>query len=256
MRVPVLILRTDGTNCDAETAYALELAGAQPHLVHMNQLRRRERRLTDYPLMVIPGGFTYGDDIAAGKILAVELTSFLREEIEAFLARDGLVLGICNGFQVLVRTGLLPFGTLGKMQAVLMPNTRGRFECRWVRLRVERSPSLFTRDWGEETVEWQAAHGEGCFYASEATLTAIEAQGLVAFRYVDPEGQPTQAYPYNPNGSLHAIAGVTDPSGRILGLMPHPERLVLPSQHPNWRRGPVSPTGIQLFRNALRVLRG
>ncbi|RDV81294.1 phosphoribosylformylglycinamidine synthase I [Ammonifex thiophilus] len=256
MRVPVLILRTDGTNCDVETAYAFELAGAEPHLVHVNQLRRREVRLTDYRLLVIPGGFTYGDDIAAGKILAVELTSFLREEIGEFLAKGGLVLGICNGFQVLVRTGLLPFGRLGEVQAVLMPNAKGRFECRWVRLRVEKSPSLFTRGMEGQVVEWQAAHGEGCFYTNAEQLKTIEEQGLVAFRYVDAEGRPTQEYPDNPNGSLNAIAGLSDPTGRILGVMPHPERFVLPTQHPNWRRKKIPPAGFFIFQNAVRAAGG
>ncbi|MEW6183938.1 MAG: phosphoribosylformylglycinamidine synthase I [Bacillota bacterium] len=252
MRPPVIVLRTDGTNCDAETAYAFELAGGAPQLVHINQLRSGKERLNGYRILVIPGGFSYGDDVHSGKILAVELTSFLRDEISRFAAAGGLVLGICNGFQVLVRTGLLPFGRIGSIDAALMVNNSARFECRWIRLRVEESRCLFTRGAAGRVVEFQAAHGEGRFYTDAATRDEVEKRGLVAFRYVDADGSPTQSYPENPNGSLNAVAGITDPSGRVMGLMPHPERNCLPTHHPNWRRRPgIPPDGLFVFENAV-----
>jgi phosphoribosylformylglycinamidine synthase len=247
-----MIMRTDGTNCDVETAYAFEMAGAAPRLVHVNQLRSGEEKLSAYKILALPGGFSYGDDVHSGKVLAVELTSFLRDEIGGFIASGGLVIGICNGFQVLVRTGLLPFGEIGSISATLMVNDSARFECRWVRLRIEESPSVFTRGAAGRTIELQVAHGEGRFYTDAATLAEIERRGLAAFRYVDREGRPTRGYPDNPNGSLNAIAGVTDPEGRIIGLMPHPERNCLPTQHPNWRRrqGTVA-DGLFIFENAV-----
>mgnify|MGYP000277143762 CR=1 FL=1 len=252
MRPPVMVLRTDGTNCDVETAYAFELAGGAPRLVHINRLRSGKEKLSAYRILVIPGGFSYGDDVLSGKILAVELASFLREEINRFVAAGGLVLGICNGFQVLVRTGLLPFGEIGPVRTTLMVNDSARFECRWVRLRVEESPSVFTRGAAGRVVEFQVAHGEGRFFTDAATLDEIERRGLVAFRYVDARGRPTQDYPDNPNGSLNAIAGITDPTGRIIGLMPHPERNILPHHHPNWRRlKDYVPAGRFIFENAV-----
>jgi len=255
MKPPVCVLRTDGTNCDLETAWAFEKCGGAPQLVHVNELRTGSRKLADFGLLVIPGGFSYGDDVHSGKILAVELTSFLREALAEFVSRGRPVLGICNGFQVLVRTGLLPYARIGEIAATLMANDSGRFECRWVRMRVE-GESVFTRGLKGRTVTFQAAHGEGKFYAPPETLADIEASGQVAFRYVDRSGAPTAAYPDNPNGSLNAIAGLTDPSGLILGLMPHPERFVETTQHPNWRRGlEGEPDGLALFRNAIRYAR-
>jgi len=255
VRPPVIVLRTDGTNCDVETAFAFELAGGAPRLVHVNRLRSGKEKLNRYKILAIPGGFSYGDDVHSGKILAVELISFLREEISGFIAGGGLVLGICNGFQVLIRTGLLPFGELGRIRTTLMVNDSARFECRWVRLRVEQSACVFTRGRAGEVVEFQVAHGEGRFFTENATLEEIEARRLVAFRYVGPDDRPAQDYPENPNGSLNAVAGLTDPSGRIMGLMPHPERNILAHHHPNWRRlrDPLSvgTAGRFIFENAV-----
>jgi phosphoribosylformylglycinamidine synthase len=255
MKPPVCILRTDGTNCDVETAWALEKCGGAPRMVHVNELRSGNRKLADFSILVIPGGFSYGDDVHSGKILAVELTSFLRAALADFVARGCPILGICNGFQVLVRTGLLPHTRLGEISATLMANDSGRFECRWVRMRIE-GDSIFTRGLAGQTVTYQVAHGEGKFYASPAVLKNLEAGSQVVFRYVDAGGSPTAAHPDNPNGSLNAIAGVADPSGLILGLMPHPERLVETTQHPNWRRGSAGePDGLPLFKNAVRYAR-
>ncbi|MDQ0286011.1 phosphoribosylformylglycinamidine synthase [Desulfofundulus luciae] len=248
----VCVLRTDGTNCDRETGYAFERAGGDPHLVHVNQLRAGKKKLTEYQILVIPGGFSYGDDVHSGKILAVELTSFLKEQLQEFVDSGKPVLGICNGFQVLVRTGLLPAAKMGDIRTTLMHNDSGRFECRWVHLRVEDTPCIFTRGLAGRVLHFQAAHGEGKFYTDAQTLAGIEAGKQVVFRYSTSNGDPTSIYPHNPNGSLAAIAGICDPSGRVLGLMPHPERFVDLTQHPNWRRQQFhEPHGLPIFRNAV-----
>lgn len=253
----VCILKTDGTNCDVELFYAFEKFGGQPEYVHVNQLRDRSKRLQDFPILALPGGFSYGDDIASGKILAVELTSFFSEELKRFTTRpDTLLIAICNGFQTLIRTGLLPFGNLGNMNATLTNNDSGHFECRWVRLKPEKSTCAFlqkTHDIGWYSVN----HGEGKFYANNKTLKAIEKSGLVVFRYVDQNGNPTQHYPENPNGSLNAIAGICDPTGRIFGMMPHPEKFVDSTQYPNWRREKITkPHGAFLFEEMIQFVKG
>ena len=245
MKPKVLVLKTEGTNCDEELFFAFKIAGGDPKIVHVNELRGKSENLKKYNILAIPGGFSYGDDIVSGKILAVELTSFFSEELKKFTERkDTLIIGICNGFQVLVRTGLLPFGTIGKMQATLTNNDSGHFDCRWVNLRIEKNNKcVFLRHpdppVGEErsdTISLQVAHGEGKFFADAKIIEKVEKEKLVVFRYADSFGKPTQKYPDNPNGSLNAIAGITDPTGRILGLMPHPERFIFSEQHPNWRR--------------------
>lgn len=251
MKPKVCILRTDGTNCDLETLYAVEKAGGEGHLVHVNQLRSGYRKLSDYQLLILPGGFTYGDDVHSGKILAVELISFLQEQLLEFVTHGNLILGICNGFQVLVRTGLLPGGRPGKIAATLINNDSGRFECRWVNLVVENTNCVFTRGMEHSIVSYQVAHGEGKFFTEIPTLDSIEKSGQVVFRYCTPVGEPTSDYPANPNGSLNAIAGICDPSGRIMGLMPHPERFIEPYHHPNWRRRALQPHGLAIFTNAI-----
>ncbi|MEW5954447.1 MAG: phosphoribosylformylglycinamidine synthase I [Bacillota bacterium] len=253
MKPRVCVLRTDGTNCDLETSYAFQKAGGEPGLVHVNQLRSGAEKLAGFNILVIPGGFSYGDDVHSGKVLAVELTSFLREQLSQFVASGKLILGICNGFQVLVRTGLLPGGTPGNITATLMTNDSGRFECRWVNMAVEKTNCIFTLGMEGRQINFQSAHGEGKLYTSPQALAEIETNGQVVFRYTGPDGKPTAGYPHNPNGSLNAIAGICDLSGRILGLMPHPERFVESTQHPNWRRHQdVEPHGLQLFQNAVR----
>lgn len=248
----VCVLRTDGINCDEETFYAFEKAGASCRMVHVNQLRCNEERLADYQVLALPGGFSYGDDVHSGKILAVELTSFLKEQMQEFVAAGKLMIGICNGFQVLVRTGLLPDRGIGTISTTLMGNDSGHFECRWVDLLVERSHCVFTRGMEGAVISIQVAHGEGKFYTDPQTLQEIEDRGQVVFRYAGPDGRPTVLYPANPNGSLNAIAGICDDSGRIMGLMPHPERYVERTQHPNWRRMPEGePHGMAIFRNAV-----
>jgi phosphoribosylformylglycinamidine synthase subunit PurQ / glutaminase len=245
----ILVLKTDGINCDGETLNAFETAGGKPKLVHVNELRSHEESLKNYQIFTIPGGFSYGDDIKSGKVLATELNSYLADQISEFTQRQkGLVLGICNGFQVLVRTGLLPFGTMGEMNATLDINDSGHFDCRWINLKVEDKNACVFLDGMKGPISYQVAHGEGKFFAKQPEMEKIEKDKLVVFRYCDVLGNATQKYPENPNGSSNAIAGITDPSGRILGLMPHPERFIRKTQHPNWRRiQNLEPQGLQIF---------
>lgn len=251
----VCILRSDGTNCDVELSFAFEKAGGKSIYVHVNQLRTKEVQLSDFQAVALPGGFSYGDDIASGKILAVELVSFLKEELESFRQKGGLIIGICNGFQTLVRTGLLPFGNLGKMDATLAPNDSGHFECRWVRLSSQKSRCKFLD--GIEDQGWYSVnHGEGKFFANAEIIKKVEGQNLVTFRYVDEKGIPTQEYPDNPNGSINAIAGICDASGLVFGMMPHPEKFVDLTQYPNWRREKINkPHGLPIFENIINFLK-
>ena len=247
MKPRVCILRTDGTNCDHETSTAFRLAGGEPYFVHVNELRTGSRTLADFHILALPGGFSYGDDVASGKILAVELMTFLGDQLRAFVEARKLVIGICNGFQVLVRTGLLPFGKLGTMSATLAHNASGHFQCEWVELKAE-TPCVFTHDLDQPDLMLQIAHGEGRFYAPPEVLARMEAEQLIVLRY----------RVRNPNGSQSAIAGVCDPTRRIFGLMPHPERLVVREQHPNWRRLEPDlrlPHGLKIFVNAVRYAR-
>ena len=256
MKPRVLVLRTDGTNCDEETLFAFNKAGGDGRLVHINQLRSADEKLADYQVMVIPGGFSYGDDVHSGKILAVELVSSLQEQLMAFLAAGKPVLGICNGFQVLVRTGILPGRTPGRISVALMENDSGHFECRWIKLRVEKSNCIFTRGLEGQVLDIMVAHGEGKLYTDPGRLAEMEARNQIVFRYVGADGEPTDRYPDNPNGSSRAVAGLCDPKGLVLGLMPHPERIVEVTQHPNWRRGGFhDPPALYIFRNAVDYVR-
>lgn len=252
----VLILKSDGTNCDNELAYAFKIAGGDPEFVHVNQLRENKNLFKKFQILALPGGFSYGDDIMSGKILAVELTSFFQQELQQFVDRKGFVLGICNGFQTLIRTGLLPFNTLGKMHATLTNNDSGHFECRWVKIKVEQGSKATYFDNIKNIMDVAVNHGEGKLLTDEKTLKEMEGKKLVVFRYVDNNGNPTQEYPANPNNSIHAIAGICDPSGRILGLMPHPEKFITRTQHPNWRRLPEDfPTDLPFFTNIIKFVR-
>ncbi len=248
--VKVLILRGPGTNCDAETAYAFQKAGAVTSLCHINQLIRRDRKLADYQVMVIPGGFVYGDDIAAGKVLANELKLKLGDDIRLFVEKGGLILGICNGFQVMVKAGILPdFNNPSAPPLTLAANDSARFECRWVHLQVaKKSPCVFTQ--GVHNMYLPVAHGEGKVITDMRGLREINS----VLYYTDEAGSIQAGYPYNPNGSMDNIAGVCDPTGRIFALMPHPERHVRFTQHPQWtRKKPVEAgDGLAIFQNAVK----
>ena len=257
--VRTLVLRAAGSNCDEETAFAFQAVGAQADLVHINRLVEGEVHLEDYHILAIPGGFTYGDDVSAGKILANELKYKLGDQVEQF-HRDGkLILGICNGFQVLVKSGLLPFGDIrnGKQLVTLTFNDSGKFEDRWVYLEPNPdSPCIFTRGI-REPITLPVAHAEGKFVpASPELLQTIEAQGQVVLRYRHPKGESCE-YPWNPNGSVAHVAGICDPSGRIFGLMPHPERHFHPTHHPRWTREGLRDEGdgVAIFRNAVDYAR-
>ncbi|MDA1191034.1 MAG: phosphoribosylformylglycinamidine synthase I [Candidatus Poribacteria bacterium] len=252
----VLILRTSGTNCDEETAFAFQLAGGTPHRVHIERFLRGDESFDDYEILALPGGFAYGDYIASGKILANELVYRLREPMARFVESGKLVIGICNGFQVLVRAGLLPgSGALGEQTATLTFNDSGKFECRWVNLRSEPSKCVFT-DGMSGVMTLPVAHGEGKFLTTDEELAALETNGQVVFRYATVEGDEPD-YPANPNGSLQAIAGICNPSGTVLGMMPHPERYVQRTQHPRWTREklPEDGDGLAVFRNAVDYAR-
>lgn len=236
----VCILKTDGINCERETAHAFTLCGGDPEIVHINSLIRgydpiqqKPKRLSDYQILAIPGGFSYGDYIAAGRVLAEELKHFLQEQLREFVHSGKPIIGICNGFQVLVKYGLLPALTgEPKQEATLTYNESGRFEDRWVRLRKPEDISdtcIWTK--GIESIDLPVAHGEGKFVAPDRIVRELFSRGLVVFQYVDSEGKPTSVFPSNPNGSLDAIAAICDPTGLVFGLMPHPERYNSPQNH-------------------------
>jgi phosphoribosylformylglycinamidine synthase I len=258
-----LILHATGTNRDREALQACELAGAEGEIVHVNQVRDRSRRLSDYQMLVLPGGFSYGDDLGAGKLWAIDVGHVLRDEVGPFVQAGKPVIGICNGFQALVKSGWLP-GPLPHNQvhrkdtgtndaaATLTRNASNRFECRWVWLEPDPdSPCIFVQGL-EERIYCPVAHGEGRFVPrDEDVLRTLRQQRLIALRYVAPNGG-SAAYPHNPNGSVADIAGICDARGTVFGLMPHPEDHILPLQHPRWARGERGNMGLALFENGVR----
>jgi phosphoribosylformylglycinamidine synthase len=251
----VLVLHANGTNRDHDAALACELAGAEAEIVHVNQLLAGERRLADYHMLVVPGGFSYGDDLGAGRLWALELQHHLNDQIAAFVADGRPVLGICNGFQTLVKAGLLPGADwlqADERVVTLTYNESAHFECRWVLLEPNpNSPCLFTHGL-TEPILCPVAHGEGRLLARDAqTLAALQAQGLAALTYAAEDGGSV-AYPRNPNGSALDIAGLCNADGNVFGLMPHPENHVFPWQHPRWHRGERGRDGLRLFENGLR----
>lgn len=271
MKPPILILHAPGTNRDREVARACELVGGDPEIVHINQLKAGERRLMDYWMLILPGGFSYGDDLGAGKLWAVALQHTLADDLAAFVEAGRPILGICNGFQALVKAGLLPnLGRCGAGQAApnsgeqglmaapqivtLTRNDSAQFECRWVYLEPQPgSPCVFTQGLGD-VIYCPIAHGEGKFVAQDKeTLANLEAMGLVALRYVGPDGEIAD-YPWNPNGSQGNIAGICDARGTILGLMPHPEDHIVLQQHPRFYRGEQGLLGLRLFQNGVRYV--
>ncbi len=255
-----LVLRTAGTNCDQETKHAFERAGAVTELAHINWLSASDAPLANVQILALPGGFTYGDDIAAGKILAVELMHSMRRHLQDFIFAGGVIIGICNGFQVLVKTGLLPDARIlaaDDRPLTLTHNDSGKFEARWVRLQTAHNTvSIFAA--ANESMELPVAHGEGRLVARDAGVVKdlIDA-GQVVYRYASASGG-VPVYPDDPNGSVDNIAGICDKSGRVLGLMPHPERYVSGWQHPRWTREGrenAEGDGLRVFRRAVEFFK-
>ena len=254
--VKAIVLRAAGINCDMETEYALELAGAKAQRVHINRVIEDKDLLDAFQIIVFPGGFSYGDDVAAGKILANQIVHHLFDAIQKFIEQGKLVLGICNGFQVLVKAGLLPGGASnGHQEEVTITwNDSGKYEDRWVYLAPQTERCVFIEP-GRQ-IYLPIAHAEGKIVMKDAaTLERLNSEGYIAFKYVDEHGSEGD-YPVNPNGSIHSIAGLTDATGRVLGLMPHPERFVRTTQHPRWSREEnVDSDGMTIFNNAVRYVR-
>lgn len=258
----VLVLRTAGTNCDLETQYAFEKVGAEAERVHINRVLENKRSLHDYQIIVIPGGFTYGDDIAAGKIFANELHFSLQSNIEEFIKAGKLILGICNGFQVLVKSGLLPGlnSDAGAKEQLNNPvtfsfNDSNRFEDRWVYLKACSSKSPFVQK-GDD-IYIPAANAEGKFVAKdELTIKNLKKSDQVVYKYVNKDGEE-DGYPWNPSGSMDNIAGICDSTGQIFGMMPHPERHIEPTHHPRWTREGLKSEGegVKIFRNAVNYVK-
>ncbi len=256
-KVRVLVLYGHGINCDNETKKAFELAGASTEKAHTNELIEGAKDLDAYDILALPGGFSFGDDIAAGKIHAVKLKYKLKEQLLKFISEKKLIIGICNGFQIIVKLGLLPGmdSDYWTQKATLTFNDSGKFEDRWVNLKVEKSPCVFTK--GLKELYLPVRHGEGKFYAERQTIEKLEREKLIVLRYADSHGKATSKYPNNPNGSLNNIAGICDPSGRILGLMPHPEAYLYRENHPRHTREilPKDGMGLAIFKNAIEYVK-
>ncbi|RMF90644.1 MAG: phosphoribosylformylglycinamidine synthase I [Methanobacteriota archaeon] len=256
MAYRVCVLRAPGTNCDAETAWCLQKTGLEAEVVHVNRFIDGRADFMGYDGLVIPGGFSFGDHVRAGALLGKMLKERFYEPLSRFSEEGRPILGICNGFQILVECGLLPGGG---MSAALTTNLSSRFEARWVKLRVERE-NLFTRGMAG-SVSLPVAHGEGRFLMREEEIKALEKRGQVVFRYAFDDGRPAGgAYPANPNGSLHDIAGISNEAGTVLGLMPHPERAFHRLTHPTWTRermeeGDAFGEGYMIFRNMADYIR-
>jgi len=274
MPVRALVLTGYGLNCDYETDYSLKLSGAESHRLHVNELIHGGKSgsqsvLDDYHILVFDGGFSWGDDHGAGVLLASKLKFNMGEKIEAFTQQGKLIIGICNGFQVLVNLGLLPGfeGNYQERRVALIGNDRGNFINTWVNLKMNpESPCVFTR--GLSHMELTVRHGEGKFYASAEDIDLLFSHGQVVAQYANEKGDEARGqWPMNPNGSLRDIAGICDPTGRIFGLMPHPEAFNHHTNHPDWTRRreallrqgksieSLEGDGIQIFRNAVEYIK-
>ena len=268
----ICVLRAPGTNCDVETTFAFEICGGAPEPMHLFRLCEQPQLLDDFQILCIPGGFSYGDDVGAGVVFADQLRGRLGDALGRFLAADKLVLGICNGFQVLLKSGILPSGTSSWSAEIDSPrtttltwNTNGKYTALWVTVDVQSPNSVFLR--GLQRLELPIAHAEGRLEVkTESQLAEFAASQQIALCYADPQQSAVQtsladapllSYPANPNGSIGNIAGMSDPTGRILGLMPHPERFLFPTQHPRWTRRDslLHPDGKQIFQNAIDYFR-
>jgi len=260
----VLILRAPGTNCDQEAAFAFQTAGGKAEVLHLNRLLENPALAKNYQVLCIPGGFSYGDDISAGRIFGNQMRHHLRDCLTEFKAAGKLIIGICNGFQILIKSGVLLPDRADEPIATLTLNESGKFEDRWIYLRVASDKCVFLR--GIEQMYLPVAHAEGKFVARDAqTLTSLESAGQLVLRYaVKPENTASQhsafniqhspcPYPANPNGAQLDVAGLCDETGRVFGLMPHPERHIDPTHHPRWTREQHDcGDGLAVFENAVR----
>lgn len=257
--IKVCVLRTAGTNCDQETAYAFTIAGGEAELVHINSLITGCRSLHEFHILAIPGGFSYGDDVAAGKIMANELRFRLLDDLKKFVASGKPIIGICNGFQILVKAGLLPGNAQLRQEASLIINDSGTFEDRWVYLKTchtKKQKCIWVNNL-PEIICLPVAHGEGKFIVRDMpVLERLKENGQVVFQYCDQQGAAA-GYPVNPNGSQEHIAGICDEKGLILGLMPHPERHIESLQHPRWtaERKKREGDGLDIFRNGVEYVK-
>jgi phosphoribosylformylglycinamidine synthase I len=261
--VRVLVLTGLGLNCEVETAEAFRLVGASPERVHLLDLLEgaADKKLADYQIIAFVGGFAFGDHLGAGSVFANKIRWRLYDQLVRFIHGGGLALGICNGFQTMVRLGMVPGfdGDYRTPRATLAPNDRLGYRDSWVRLKADpQSPCVWTR--GIDQIDLPTRHGEGKFLAADdAILERLQQGHQIAVRYVDEDGIPTEEWPANPNGSVGAIAGICDPTGRLFGLMPHPDAYLYPFQHPLWSRRklfggvPDEGAGLAIFRNGVDV---
>jgi len=260
---PVLIITGYGLNCEAESRYAWELAGAKVTLMHLNDLLADPKQLHNYYGLMFIGGFSYGDHMTSGHVLAQRIRHRLQEHLTRYIWDGKLIMGVCNGFQVMIKMGLLPGidGSYFKQSMALMQNDCGHFQNYWINLKFDQeSPCVFTR--GLDKMTLPIRHGEGKLYTlDKSLLTALDESHCVPCHYIDPEtSEPTMKYPHNPNGSLNAMAAMCDSTGHIFGLMPHPEAYLFPQNHPHWDlqklQGKLPPAGfgLLLFRNAINYL--
>ncbi len=268
-KINVLVLYGYGLNCDIETAYAFTLAGANAHRVHINTLINGEADLFDFQIAAFVGGFGWGDDHGAGVVEAVRLKTRIGGKLIRFIEQGGLAIGICNGFQVLINMGLLPGfdGDYTDRSVALTFNDCGNFRDEWVRLATSPdTPCVFTKGMTEQ-FDLPIRHGEGKFYAEKPVINRLIENKQVVLQYAQPNGTPAEGkFPYNPNGSLADIAGVCDSTGRVFGLMPHPEAYLFRSNHPEWTRTreryarrkespPETADGFRFFQNAVDYLK-
>jgi len=271
MEVKALVLAGEGINCDYETKAAFTLAGATAERVHINDLIGGRKSLEEFHVFAIPGGFSFGDDLGAGKALANKIENAFSEgerlfdSIKEFIGQGKLAIGICNGFQVLAKTGLLPAldNKYGKQSVSLFFNESARFENRWVKLKVSKTKCVFTRS--IKQIDLPCRHGEGKFIADRKTIDRLWDKGQIVMQYADESYSPSYRYPENPNGSIDAIAGVCDETGRVFGLMPHPEAFLFYSNHPQWMRSrraltgardmPEKGDGRKVFENAVDYIK-
>ncbi len=244
MNPKALVLRGSGLNCNNETEHALKVAGAETTQASVADLMEGKPSLNDFQIVIIPGGFSYGDDLGAGRIMATQIRHSLKSDFQKFVNDGKLLIGICNGFQVLIKTGFLP----GNLDATLTFNDSGHFEDRWVYIKPV-SDNIFTK--GIKSMYVPVNHGEGKFVASEADIARLERLGQVSFKYCDARLNDAIEYPSNPNGSLHSIAAITNKKGNVFGMMPHPEKFIIRYQHPRWTREslPEIGQGLAIFRN-------